>query len=146
MFGDSQFEKILAFSPFSTTGVVVLDDTTELTVPGFFCSGNYGEKDYDKGYSLAKSVKRQSFKIALGAIPTGVDLMRKKIQINGAYWIIDEVRGNQSGILDLSLKPGKAPAPVVEPESPTDPTPEPTPVEEETPNTEETPDENNEEE
>lgn len=108
-FADSQFEKILAFSPFSTAGKIALEDGTELAVKGFFCSGSYGVKEYDKGYSKAKTEKGQSFKVALASIPEGTDLLRKKMCIDGKYWVIDEVVGNQSGILNLVLKPSKDP-------------------------------------
>ena len=114
-FADSQFDKVLAFSPFSTRAVVTLDDQTELTIAGFFCSGSYGVKEYDKGYSKAKTEKGQSFKVALASIPEGTDLLRKKMCIDGKYWVIDEVVGNQSGILNLVLKPSKEP--VVPPNS-----------------------------
>ena len=108
-FADSQFEKILTFSPFSTHGVVTLDDDSELTINGFFCSGSYGMKELDKGYSKPKTEKGQSFKTALSFIPEGIDVLRKKILVEGKNWIIDEVVGNQSGILNLVLKPSKDP-------------------------------------
>ena len=108
-FADSQFDKVLAFSPFSTRAVVTLDDQTELAIAGFFCSGSYGTKEYDKGYSTAKTKKGQSFKVGLSSIPVGTDLLRKKILVEGKNWIIDEVVGNQSGILNLVLKPSKDP-------------------------------------
>jgi len=122
-FADSQFEKVLAFSPFSTHGVITLDDDSELTINGFFCSGNYGMKELDKGYTKPKTEKGQSFKTALAFIPEGTDVLRKKMVVDGKYFIIDEIVGNQSGILNLVLKPGKTPVvpPEPTPEDPTDP-------------------------
>lgn len=111
-FADSQFEKVLALSPFSQTGRIDLGNGTRLAVMGFFCSGSYGSKEYDKGYSTAKTKKGQSFKVALSSIPDGVELLRKKILIDEKWWVIDDVTGNQSGILCLVLKPAKDPTTV----------------------------------
>ena len=56
-----------------------------------------------------KTKKGQSFKVGLSSIPENTDLLRKKILVEGKNWIIDEVIGNQSGILNLVLKPSKDP-------------------------------------
>lgn len=106
MFYDDVFQGVLEDGPFSTEGKLTVG-TTEYTVKGIFCSGNYGMKEYDKGYSTKKTEKRQSFKIALAGIPQGLsasDLIRQAITINGENWIINDVTGNQSGVLELSLK------------------------------------------
>ena len=106
MFYDDVFRRITETSPFSTEGKVTVGET-EYTIGGIFCSGSYGQKEFDKGYSLAKSLKRQSLKVSLSSLPTGVtptDLIRKTITIGGTEWVIDDITGNQSGILDFSLK------------------------------------------
>ena len=106
MFYDDVFKRITEASPFSTEGTFTVN-STEYKIGGIFCSGNYGQKEYDKGYSLAKSVKRQSFKVSLSSLPTGVgvsDLIRQTITINGQNWIINDITGNQSGILEFLLK------------------------------------------
>ena len=108
MFYDDVFQHITEKSPFSSEGKITVN-ATEYTIAGIFCSGSYGQKDFDKGYSLAKSLKRQSFKISLSSLPQGVgqeDLLRNTITIDGKAWVIDEITGNQSGILNLSLKGG----------------------------------------
>lgn len=108
MFYDDVFQKIMETSPFSTEGVVVIDQT-EYTIGGIFCSGSYGQREFDKGYSLAKNVRRQSFKVSLQSLPSGIgtsDLLRKTITIDGTDWVIDEITGNRSGVLEFSLKGG----------------------------------------
>jgi len=108
MFYDDAFRRITETSPFSTEGKVTVNET-EYTIKGILCSGSYGQKEYDKGYSLAKIVKRQSFKVSLSSLPTGVgteDIIRKTITIGGSVWVIDDITGNQSGMLNLSLKGG----------------------------------------
>lgn len=108
MFYDDVFKRITETSPFSTEGKVTVGET-EYVIGGILCSGSYGQKEFDKGYSLAKTLKRQSFKVSLSSLPTGVDvqdLVRKTIVIGGDSWVIDDITGNKSGILDLSLKGG----------------------------------------
>lgn len=108
MFYDDVFKTITESSPFSTGGVLAVGDV-EYTVKGILCSGSYGQKEYDKGYSLAKTVDRQTFKVSLSSLPTGVvpsDLMRQTITIDGKAWVIDDITGNESGILNISLKGG----------------------------------------
>lgn len=108
MFYDDVFRKITETSPFSSEGKVRVNDT-EYVIGGIFCSGSYGEKEFDKGYSLRKSLKRQSFKVSLSSLPSGVtqeNLLRNTITIDGRAWVVDEITGNDSGILNLSLKGG----------------------------------------
>lgn len=110
MFYDDVFQRITETSPFSEKGTltVTLENvTTEYEISGIFCSGNYGEKELDKGYSLKKSIKRQSFKVSKSSIPTGLtqsNLARQKLTLGSRTWNIDEVIGNDSGILELMLK------------------------------------------
>ena len=109
MFYNDQFAGILENSPFSTTGVVSREGDGVVNLHGFFCSGSYGQKEYGKGYATKKTEKRQSFKIALDGLPEGVvvsDLIRRPMLIDGRNWIIDDITGNDSGILSLSLKGG----------------------------------------
>lgn len=109
MFYNDQFASIMENSPFTTSGVVAISEESMPTIYGFFCSGSYGQKEYGKGYAVKKTEKRQSFKVALKSLPEGVtpkDLIRKPILIDGTSWVIDDVTGNESGILSLSLKGG----------------------------------------
>lgn len=106
MFYDDVFRRITETSSFSTEGKVSVGEV-EYVIGGIFCSGNYGQREYDKGYSLAKSLKRQSFKVSLSSLPPKVSvdsLIRKTIVIDGTSWVIDDITGNRSGILNLSLK------------------------------------------
>lgn len=108
MFYDDAFKTITESSPFSTEGVLAVGDV-EYTVRGILCSGSYGQKEFDKGYSLAKTVNRQTFKVSLSSLPSGVstsDLMRKTLVIDGNSWVIDNITGNESGMLNISLKGG----------------------------------------
>lgn len=108
MFYDEAFQRITESSAFSERAVLTIG-SIEYELSGFFCSGNYGQKDYDKGYSLAKSVKRQSFKISKDSLPPMIcpkDIIRQTLTVRNVSWTIDEVTGNDSGILDLSLKGG----------------------------------------
>jgi hypothetical protein len=104
---DEVFRKFTESSPFSSVGKFSVNDT-EYTIGGIFCSGNYGEQDYDRGYTTKKTEPRQSFKISLQSLPTGVassDLVRQKLTVNGKNWIVRDVVGNDSGILSLDLVP-----------------------------------------
>lgn len=108
MFYDEAFRKFTESSPFSSEGKFSVNDT-EYVIGGIFCSGSYGEKEFDKGYSLRKTLMRQSFKVSLSSLPAGVtqeNLLRNSITIDGKTWIIDEITGNASGILNLVLKGG----------------------------------------
>lgn len=110
MFYNDQFANILESSPFSTIGVVSLEGDEVANLHGFLCSGSYGQKEYGKGYATMKTEKRQSFKISLNGLPEGVtasDLMRRPMLIDGKSWVIDDITGNESGILSLSLKGGQ---------------------------------------
>ena len=107
MFYDEAFRKFTESSPFSSEGKFSVNGT-EYIIGGIFCSGNYGEKEFDKGYSLKKTDSRQSFKISLQSLPQGVsksDLVRHKFVVNGKDWIVRDVVGNDSGILSLDLVP-----------------------------------------
>lgn len=108
MFYDDAFKTITESSPFSTEGKVSVNNI-EYTIKGILCSGSYGQKEFDKGYSLAKTVNRQTFKVSLSSLPSGVspsDLMRKTLVIGGNSWVIDDITGNKSGMLNISLKGG----------------------------------------
>lgn len=108
MFYDDVFADILADGPFSTEGKLTVDQT-QYTVKGIFCSGNYGSKEYDKGYTTKKTEKRQSFKISKLSIPSGLavgDLLRQPLTIDGKSWIVNEITGNDSGVYELVLKAG----------------------------------------
>lgn len=118
MFYDEVFRQILETSAFSEEAVLTVkvkvgqgasaeETSSSYTLRGFFCSGSYGQDDFDKGYTLRKTVKRQSFKISLDSLPSEVNpakLARQKLAVHGKDWTIDEVTGNESGILELSLK------------------------------------------
>ena len=109
MFYNDRFASILETSPFSTTGVVSLEGGDAINLHGIFCSGSYGQKEYGKGYTVMKTEKRQSFKVALDGLPEGVapsDLIRRPMSVDGRNWVIDDITGNESGILSLSLKGG----------------------------------------
>lgn len=108
MFYDDVFQKITETGPFSVEGVMVIN-SCEYTIKGILCSGSYGQEEYDKGYSLKKTVKRQTFKVSRGSIPCSIDLkdlMRQTITIDGVDWIVDDITGNDSGMLSISLKGG----------------------------------------
>ena len=107
MFYDDAFARITASSAFSEKAVLTIG-TNEYDLYGFFYSGNYGEKKMDKGYSVAKTVKRQSFETAKANLPTGVevtDLARKSLLVRGVDFTIREVVGNDSGMLVMDLVP-----------------------------------------
>ena len=83
MFYDDAFARITASSAFSEKAVLTIG-ASEYNLNGFFYSGNYGEKKMDKGYSVAKTVKRQSFETAKANLPAGVevtDLARKSLLV-----------------------------------------------------------------
>ena len=107
MFYDDAFAKITASSAFSESAVLTIGDS-EYQISGFFYSGNYGEKKLDKGYSTAKSVKRQSFETAKANLPEGVevaDLARQSLCIRNVSYTIREVVGNDSGMLVMDIVP-----------------------------------------
>lgn len=110
MFYDDVFRRITESSAFSVEGRLVVtngDTSSEHVLHGIFCSGNYGEAEYDKGYSLKKTVKRQTFRVSKSSLPSGIaakDLLRNRITVEGKDWVVDDVLGNDSGILTLVLK------------------------------------------
>lgn len=112
MFYDDVFHNITEKSPFSEKAIlsVSVDNViAEYELSGIFCSGSYGERELDKGYSLRKSIKRQTFKISKMSLPTEIepsDIARQSIYVHGNSWVIREVVGNDSGILELDLVPG----------------------------------------
>lgn len=128
MFYDDVFKAFMEGSPFSQTATLICPDalywdstigrwaarsetgeTEAYELKGIFCSGNYGTEDYDKGYTTKKSEKRQSFQIALGSLPDGLDakaLVRQTLIVDGETYRIRDVTGNKSGILVLELVPG----------------------------------------
>ena len=106
MFYDEIFTGILEDGPFSQTANLVIENQ-EYLIKGIFCSGNYGMKEYDKGYTTKKTEKRQSFKISKLSIPSGLavgDLLRQPLTIDGKNWIVNEITGNDSGVYELVLK------------------------------------------
>ena len=110
MFYDAAFKQITESSAFSEKATLTVGENS-YTLYGFFCSGNYGDKEFDKGYSLRKTLRQQSFKISLASLPEGVsvaDLARRPLSVRNTAFVIDEVTGNDSGILCLSLKAGTA--------------------------------------
>ena len=105
MFYDDTFQNITEGSAFTEEAVLTIEDA-EYKLKGFFCSGNYGEKKLDKGYSAYKTVKRQSFQMSALSLPatlTMADLGRQKLTVRGSDYIIREVLGNESGIIVLDL-------------------------------------------
>lgn len=131
MFYDEAFQRITEGSAFSQKADIALGplsvlwqgedvlwknnevvyESGHLYLHGIFCSGNYGQKDYDKGYSVGKSEARQSFKISKSSLPamiTPSDLIRKTLVVNSRAWTIRAVTGNDSGILNLELIVGES--------------------------------------
>lgn len=107
MFYDGQWAGILSSSPFSETATVTLEGV-QYTFSGIFYSGTYGERS-EVRYAREKAVLRQSFQISLHAIPEGFDwrrLQRAVIEIRGETYVVSNVYGNDSGILNLELKHG----------------------------------------
>ena len=107
MFYDDAFKEITEHSPFSTEGKIALDNK-ECIIRGMFCAGAYGEVEADKGYTLRKTEKRQSFKVSQKSLPSIwklSDYMRKVITIDGKAWMISNIVGNDSGIVAFELKP-----------------------------------------
>lgn len=112
MFYDDAFQRITETTAFSEEATFSVS-SEEYSVKGFFCSGSYGEKDFDKGYSVRKTVKRQSLKVSASSLPSGVtpqDLIRNTLTIRGNAYIVREITGNESGILNLDLIAGGASA------------------------------------
>ena len=110
MFYDDVFQTITETGAFSEEAKVIVD-TQEYVLKGIFCSGSYGTKEFDKGYSAKKTEKRQSFKLSLQSLPSAIsqaDLIRKTLTIRGRNFIVREVTGNDSGILNLDLVPGES--------------------------------------
>ena len=109
MFYDDAFQMITEGSAFSEEATLVIG-AVEYTLKGFFCSGSYGQKDFDKGYTTNKTVNRQSLKISKNSLPNGVsqkDIIRQKLSIREKSFIVRDVTGNDSGILNLDLAPGE---------------------------------------
>ena len=118
MFYDDVFRQITENSPFSIEATLVIksksvngseDTSVSYPLKGIFCSGSYGEKEFDKGYSTRKTIKRQTFKISKGSLPDEiktVDLRKQTLVANGCSWVIRDVVGNDSGILEIDLVPG----------------------------------------
>lgn len=107
MFYDDVFRRITEGSAFSEEAALTLS-SQECTLKGFFCSGSYGDKGLDKGYTTDKTVNRQAFKVSADSLPEGAvpkDLMRQVLTIRGRKWTVRDVTGNDSGILNLDLIP-----------------------------------------
>lgn len=108
MFYDDVFQSITESSAFSETALLTIDGV-EFTLKGFFCSGNYGQRDLDKGYTTKKTVKRQSFQIAKASVPCTLDvseMVRQTLTVRETDYTVREVIGNDSGIYVLDLVPG----------------------------------------
>ena len=107
MFYDDAFQRITETTAFSEEATFSVA-SEEYSVKGFFCSGSYGDKSLDKGYTTDKTVNRQSFKVSADSLPEGAvpkDLMRQVLTIRGKKWTVRDVTGNDSGILSLDLIP-----------------------------------------
>ena len=107
MFYDDAFANITENSPFSEAATMVIGNVKH-SLKGFFYSGNHGEKKLDKGYTTAKTVKRQAFQISKSSLPLGVgvaDLARKTLTVRGTDYIVRDVTGNDSGMLIMELVP-----------------------------------------
>ena len=107
MFYDDAFKVITESSAFSEEAVLTVGDD-EYKLNGFFCSGNYGERKLDKGYTTLKAVKRQSFQMSRLSLPNGVEvpaLARQTLTVRSMDFIIREVTGNDSGMLVMDLVP-----------------------------------------
>ncbi len=105
MFYDDAFKNITENSPFSEAATLTVGDE-EYSLKGFFYSGNYGEKKLDKGYTTGKTIKRQSFEISKGSLPTGVDvadIARKTLTVRGIDYVVRDITGNDSGMLVMEL-------------------------------------------
>lgn len=105
MFYDDVFQTITETGAFSEEAKVTVD-STEYVLKGIFCSGNYGEKKTDRGYTTHKTVARQSFLMSKLSLPSALEassLVRQKLTVRGKDFIVREVTGNDSGMLDLDL-------------------------------------------
>lgn len=108
MFYDDVFKTITEVSAFSETAILTIDGV-EFRLKGFFCSGNYGQRDLDKGYTTRKTVKRQSFQMAKGSVPCTLDpaeMVRQTINVRDTDFTVREVTGNDSGMIVLDLVQG----------------------------------------
>ena len=102
---DSQWKNLMENGSWSEKATLTVGENT-YSLHGIFFSGNYGQKDFDKGYSIRKPEMRQSFRIALSSLPEGVavkDLVRASLSVRGNTWTVRQVTGNESGTLNLEL-------------------------------------------
>lgn len=107
MFYDDAFAHVFEDSAFTEKAVLTIGPV-EYELKGFFYSGNYGEKKLDKGYTIDKTVKRQTFQMAKGSLPCMLDetsLTRQKLKVRDIDFEIREVKGNDSGVLVFDLVP-----------------------------------------
>ena len=107
MFYDGQWAGILSSSPFSEKATVTIDEV-QYTLSGIFYSGTYGERS-EVRYAREKAVLKQSFQLSLHSLPEGFDwkrLQRAVIVLRGKGFVVSNVYGNESGILNLELKHG----------------------------------------
>lgn len=105
MFYDDVFKLIIEDSAFSEVATLTIGENS-FELKGFFCSGNYGEVDFLKGYASSKTKKMQSFQVSKQSLPVGIEasmLMRKTLSIHDENWVINDIVGNDSGILKLQL-------------------------------------------
>lgn len=108
MFYDDVFQTITESSAFSETALLTIDGV-EFCLKGIFCSGNYGQRDLDKGYTTRKTVKRQSFQMAKASVPCTLDpaeMVRHTLNVRNTDFMVREVTGNDSGMIVLDLVPG----------------------------------------
>lgn len=109
MFYDEATRRMLESSPFTEAATLLVESgggSAQFTLKGIFCSGNYGQKDLDKGYTTRKTVARQSFQIAGSSIPCTLearDLIRQTLCVRGVEYKVREVTGNDSGVIVLDL-------------------------------------------
>lgn len=106
MFYDDVFKEITENSPFTEACTISLGDGSSFELKGFYCSGSYGEDDLSKGYTTKKTVNKQTFKVSLSSLPSGVkvsSLSRATLVIHDTTYTVREVSGNESGTLSLDL-------------------------------------------
>ena len=112
MFYDEAFTEIMENSAFTEKAILTIGEV-EYELKGFFCSGNYGEKKTDRGYTTNKTVARQSFQMSRLSLPCMLDvpsLARQKLTVRHTDYTIREAKGNDSGmlVLDLVIDGGKS--------------------------------------
>lgn len=104
MFYDAAWNKILSSSPFSTLAKVSVESGT-YEIGGIFYSGTYGVASEAK-YQRDHSVKKQSFQIALNALPAEInrrELANAVLVVFEKSYRVSKLYGGDSGVLNLEL-------------------------------------------